>query len=161
MNKFVPVCLPGALLAAGLLLSSQAGWLARPAEAQMKGNLTIQLEGLQDQKGKICINLFSSNKGFPDSRQTALRHQCQPIQEIPLTINFTNLVAGSYVVAVFHDRNNDGKLNRNGSGIPTEGVGFSNNPVVRTGPPAYGKCVFLVAGPNTSLKIRMRYSFSG
>ncbi len=38
-----------------------------------------------------------------------------------------NLPVGSYAVSLFHDRNQDGVLNRGELGIPSEGFGFSNN----------------------------------
>jgi uncharacterized protein (DUF2141 family) len=38
-----------------------------------------------------------------------------------------NLKPGTYAIAVFHDRNKNGKLDKNIFGAPTESYGFSNN----------------------------------
>ncbi|MGQ9872227.1 DUF2141 domain-containing protein [Leptodesmis sp.] len=127
------------------------------AEAQYKGDLTVQVEGLNGQKGLLCYKLFSGSQGFPDSNEKAVKKDCIKITEEPIKLTFKNLTAGSYAVAVFHDTNGDRKLNRNSAGMPLEGYGFSNNPAVKTGPPKFGQAVFLVAGPNTNIRIQMKY----
>jgi len=147
----------------GLLIAAVAGLtFACSARADLKGNLSVEVDGLQSQKGQLCIKLFSGSRGFPDSNENATKRQCLKITEIPTTVNFNNLSSGSYAVAVFHDLNGDGKLNRNSLGMPIEGYGFSNNPAPsRSGPPSFGNCVFLLAGPNTRINIRMRYTTGG
>ena len=127
------------------------------AQSKFKGNLTVEVSGLQNQKGLLCIRLFSESKGFPEGEGKSTKRECVKITEEPVQFSFKNLAAGSYAVASFHDVNSDRKLNRNAAGMPTEGYGFSNNPTVKTGPPKYGQAVFLVAGPNTGVKIQMKY----
>jgi uncharacterized protein (DUF2141 family) len=144
----------------GVLLATLAGLtFACSAKADLKGNLSVEVDGLQSQKGQLCIKLFSSSQGFPDGSGKTAKRQCVKITETPIVIPFKNLTSGSYAVAVFHDLNGDGKLNRNSLGMPTEGYGFSNNPAPsRSGPPAFGNCVFLLAGPNTKINVQMKYS---
>ncbi|GAA6620321.1 hypothetical protein NUACC26_061370 [Scytonema sp. NUACC26] len=79
---------------------------------------------------------------------------------MPLTVTFKNLQPGSYAVAVLHDTNSDKKANRNGLGIPLEGFGFSENPVIRTGPPKFNDAV-LVAGSTTNIQIQLNYLLGG
>ncbi len=43
---------------------------------------------------------------------------------------FEGLQPGTYAVRLMHDENDNGKLDRNLVGMPTEGYGFSNNPRV-------------------------------
>lgn len=140
-----------------LLIGLSTVLFACNAEAQYKGDLTAQVEGLKNQKGGLCYKLFSGSQGFPNSDEKAIKKDCIKITEEPMKLVFKNLTAGSYAVAVFHDTNGDRKLNRNGAGMPLEGYGFSNNPAVKTGPPKFGQAVFLVAGPNTGIRIQMKY----
>lgn len=140
-----------------LLMAVSAAMFAGSAAAQYKGDLTVQVEGLKGQKGLLCYKLFSGSQGFPDSNEKAVKKDCIKITEEPIKLTFKNLTAGSYAVAVFHDTNGDRKLNRNSAGMPLEGYGFSNNPAVKTGPPKFGQAVFLVAGPNTGIRIQMKY----
>lgn len=132
--------------------------LAESALAQFKGNLIVEVDSLNNQKGEVCFKLFSGSQGFPDGNESAIKRQCVKITNKSLIITLNNIPSGSYAVSVFHDLNGDRKLNRNSLGMPTEGYGFSNNPVVSRGVPDYGECIFLVAGANTSIKIGMKYS---
>jgi uncharacterized protein (DUF2141 family) len=42
------------------------------------------------------------------------------------SVVFTNLEPGTYAIIAFHDENDNGKLDENGWGVPTEGYAFSN-----------------------------------
>lgn len=132
-----------------------------PASANLKGNLTIEVNELKNQRGLICFKVFAGAKGFPNGDESAVRRQCQKIQQTPVSVTFSNLNSGSYAVAVFHDLNGDRQLNRNALGIPTEGYGFSRNPAVRTGPPQFGAAAIVLAGPSTQIQIRMQYGTGG
>jgi len=128
------------------------------AKADSKSKLTIKVDGLNSQKGEVCLKLFSASSGFPNSNKSVFERQCEKITYNPFTIMLRDIPPGSYAAAIFHDVYGDHKLHRNSLGMPTVGYGFSNNPVVRNGPPKYGDCVFIVAGPHTSIKIKMNYS---
>ena len=66
---------------------------------------------------------------------------------------------GNYAVALIHDANADGILNSNSFGMPTEGFGFSNNPLILTGPPKFNNAAVAVAGANTDIQIKLQYLF--
>ncbi len=128
------------------------------AKASVNGNLRITVDGLKEQKGQVCFSLFGSGRGFPKDGKRALQGRCVKVdKKSPVMVNFDNLKAGSYAVAVIHDANSDGNLNSNIFGIPTEGFGFSRNPMIRTGPPKFGDSVVLVAGPSTDIQIKLQY----
>jgi len=131
--------------------------IANHAEAQFKGNLVVDVEGLKDQGGALCIKVFNGSQGFPNSNEKAVKRECIKITQQPMRFVYKDLPAGNYAVAVFHDSNGSGVLDRNAAGMPTEGYGFSNNPVVKTSAPKYGQAVFLLAGTNTRVVIRMKY----
>jgi len=127
------------------------------AEAQFKGNLIVDVNDLKDQKGLLCIKVFNGSQGFPNSNDRAIKRDCVKITKQPMQFVYRGLAAGNYAVAVYHDSNGDRNLNLNAAGMPTEGYGFSNNPVVKTSAPKYGQAVFLVAGANTRIAIQMKY----
>ncbi len=127
------------------------------AVAQFKGNLIVDVTELRDQKGSLCIKVFNGSQGFPNSNDRAVKRECVKITANPMRFTYPDLPGGNYAVAVFHDANGNGTLDRNAAGMPTEGYGFSNNPVVKTSAPRYGQAVFLVAGRNTRIAIRMKY----
>jgi len=127
------------------------------AKAQFNGNLIVDVNGLKDRNGLLCIKIFNGSQGFPNSNDRALKRDCVKITEEPMRFVYKGLTAGNYAVAVFHDSNGDRTLNRNSAGMPTEGYGFSRNPVVKTSAPKYGEAVFLLAGANTRTVIQMKY----
>jgi uncharacterized protein (DUF2141 family) len=45
-------------------------------------------------------------------------------------------------VASYHDENDNGKLDTNAFGLPTEGYGFSNDAQGTLGPPSYTQAAF-------------------
>jgi uncharacterized protein (DUF2141 family) len=119
--------------------------------------LTVDVSGLRNQKGQVCVSLFNAGRGFPDNPSAAVAAQCVQTQGGVAQVTFGNLRGGSYAVAVLHDENNDGKANRNALGIPKEGFGFSRNPVLRFGPPKFGEASFVVAGPSVETQIQVSY----
>lgn len=131
--------------------------LASAAIADQSSQLSIQVEGMRDQKGQICMTLFDRQQGFPDQENSALQSQCITATASQPTITFQGLSPGGYAVAVLHDSNNDYEANRNFLGIPSEGFGFSGNPVIRSGPPQFNEALVLVAGPRTDIQIQLNY----
>ncbi len=142
----------------GLILGSFG---VTPADANSNGRLTVEIAGLKNQRGQVCLKLYNGSRGFPNGNQNVVQQRCVKLNSNPLAVTFGNVKAGSYAVAVIHDANSDNQANRNGLGIPTEGFGFSRNPVIRTGAPKFGEAAVLVAGPNTNIQIQMRYLFGG
>jgi uncharacterized protein (DUF2141 family) len=133
-----------------------AAWAAN---ASLVSNLTVEIDGLKNRNGQVCLSVFSSSRGFPNQDKAAVQSRCMTIQETPLRVTFRNLQPGNYAVAVLHDANADNKANRNILGIPTEGFGFSRNPAIQARAPKFGESVFLVAGTNTDVQIQLRYLF--
>lgn len=129
-------------------------------EANTTGDLQIVVDGVQRQQGQVCISLFAGSQGFPDRSDRAIRAQCVPVGK-RTAVTFGNIALGNYAIAVYHDRNGNGKLDRNFLGIPTEGFGFSRNPVIRTGAPRFSEAAVFVAGTETTTQIQLQYLLGG
>ena len=63
---------------------------------------------------------------------------------------------GMYGIAVFHDENKNGKMDKNFLGIPQEAYGFSNNMRVTFGPPKWEKSKFVVNTATTDIAIEVK-----
>lgn len=124
--------------------------------ANLMSDLTIEIAGFGERRGQICLSLFSSNRGFPYSKEDAIESECVKITDNPMQVTFNNLPSKTYAVAVFWDDNEDGKLNRNFLGIPTEKFGFSSNPVIKSGPPKFSESAILVVGKNINIQIQLQ-----
>ncbi|MBD1856418.1 MULTISPECIES: DUF2141 domain-containing protein [Leptolyngbya] len=126
-----------------------------PADAVSNSRLTVEVSGLRNQNGTLCLSLFSSEQGFPNQSDRAIASRCIDAKEA--TATFDQLPPGRYAVAVIHDSNDDGKLNTGFLGIPREGFGFSRNPRIGTRAPSFRDTAFLVAGESTKIQIALRY----
>lgn len=127
------------------------------AKAELAGKLTVEVQGLKDREGEVCVALFSSSQGFPNRSQNMVKGECIAIDRSPVMVTFDSIPFGNYAVAIYHDSNRDRELNKNLFGIPIEGFGFSNNAPARTSPARYGDAMFVLTGANTKIEILMRY----
>jgi uncharacterized protein (DUF2141 family) len=131
------------------------------AQANPTSNLTVVVDGLQNQQGQVCVSLFANSQGFPDRGDRAIRAQCVPVAKGQTAVTFRSLALGNYGVAVFHDLNGNGVLDRNFLGIPKEGFGFSRNPTIRTGAPKFSDVAVFVAGTNNTAQVQLQYLLGG
>lgn len=60
-------------------------------------------------------------------------------------------------IAVFHDANSNGRLDKGLLGIPREGFGFSANPQIWRGAPKFDDCLVIVGADRPSIVIDMKY----
>ncbi|WP_310488155.1 DUF2141 domain-containing protein [Chamaesiphon sp. VAR_69_metabat_338] len=129
------------------------------ASAGYTGSLEVKFNGLNNSKGQVCANLFNGQRGFPGGGSGAAikAASCAPIKNGSAVVTFANLPYGNYAISAIHDIIGDKKLHRNFLGIPTEGVGFSNNPTVVTSAPGFNDAQFFVARSKTELSIKMKY----
>jgi uncharacterized protein (DUF2141 family) len=119
--------------------------------------LTVELTGLRSNVGVVNIGVFDSPEGFPNDATKAVRSGCFPIQALPLLLTFEDLPFGQYAATVHHDENMDGELNTNVLGIPIEGIGFSGNPKIWRGVPAFERTRFEFSSKTPMVSIRVKY----
>jgi uncharacterized protein (DUF2141 family) len=142
-----------------LLLLILTNIMSSSADASPNGKLVVELDGLHEQRGQVCLSLFSSGQGFPSQGNKAQRAECFKVADLPMTVSFENLPPGNYAIAAFQDLNSDGILNRNVLGIPTERFGFSQNPRIFSGPPTFGESAVIVRDAQTKIQIRLQNLF--
>ena len=89
-------------------------------------DLEVQVEGIPNTKGTLFIGLFNSSASFPSFgkqyKGVVVTHEGKSH-----VYKFKNLPKDSYALAIYHDENKNGKLDKNLVGAPTEAYGFSNN----------------------------------
>ncbi len=114
--------------------------------------LEVSLSGLRSDHGLIRLCVWHGPSRFLDSK-CAGDSIVVPATEAEVRVP---LMPGDYAVSLIHDENGNGKLDKNLFGIPTEGVGFSQNPKLSFGPPTYAASRFDVAG-DTNETIKLKY----
>jgi uncharacterized protein (DUF2141 family) len=71
-------------------------------------------------------------------------------------VQFKDLASGDYAVAVYHDANGNGRLDRNRMGMPVEMSGFSNDAQGFMGPPSFDAARLALPAEGRGLTINLR-----
>lgn len=121
-------------------------------------HIEITLENIENSKGLIAINVFTTEDGFPSKYDKAYYNQTFNINIDSPTFILNDLPSGDYAVSVLHDENSNYKLDTNFFGIPKEGYAVSNNAKPgKFGPPKYKDAVFSHNSNGTKMTLRLRY----
>lgn len=118
--------------------------------------ITVTITGLRSDKGRLYLSLYNSAKGYPKQASAAFRLASSSIKDGRCTLSLEGIPKGVYAIACYHDENNNGKIDTNFLGIPTEGTGASNNARGSLGPPKFRDAKFPV-DKDVSLSIKIIY----
>jgi uncharacterized protein (DUF2141 family) len=138
-----------AAVVAGILLYAANSM----ADANIGSNLSFSVTNLKNDKGKLVIAVF-------DSKDKFLK---EPVSEMSLDIGedgqvagkFSDLPPGTYAIAAYHDKNDDGKLNRV-IVVPREDYGFSNDARNMFGPPSFKEASFDVGEKDMEIAFKIK-----
>jgi uncharacterized protein (DUF2141 family) len=107
--------------------------------------LKVEIADCKSTKGSLYAQLFNENGDV-------IANFIQPMQQKEVqTYTFKQLKAGKYALRVFHDKNDNGKLDTSFIGIPKERFGFSNNVMGKLGPPNFEDQLFELSANSTHL----------
>lgn len=88
--------------------------------------VNVNITDIDALQGTLYIQIFNSEKAF-DGKGKATQSSKLKVTEEQHSVVFKDLENGTYAVKLFHDENENGKMDSNVLGIPKEGYGFSNN----------------------------------
>jgi uncharacterized protein (DUF2141 family) len=118
--------------------------------------LDVAVSGLRSAKGNVLICLTAQPKHFPNCNKDPAAHKRTVAAARAGTIVFSDVIPGTYALALVHDENGNGKLDTSLI-IPREGFGFSRNPIIAFGPPKFGAAKFPLAGGESGQAVKMKY----
>jgi uncharacterized protein (DUF2141 family) len=123
------------------------------AECAEKGglDLTLKVEGVRSSKGQIRAELLGKQAG--DAKAKTVTFGVKDAQTGSVLIEFPGLAPGDYAVQLYHDENANGKVDMNMVGIPLEGFGFSNTPMVTGGIPEFDKMKVSLSADSTTTAV--------
>ena len=119
-------------------------------EHNLVSTITLMIEGVDDPVGEIRIAIFDSENRYLENPSLA---DVVPASQTKIEWQIENLAYGQYAIAVYHDKNKNGKLDTNMLGIPLEEYGFSNNARSRFGPASWSQAKFTVNERNAVHRI--------
>ena len=116
-------------------------------------DLTVVVQTVSQSTGALMLALYNNEKDFganpsQASRKAAIKGEME--------FTFTDLDSGSYAVTLFHDINDNGELDTNLLGMPTEPWGASLQGNTIFGAPTWSDTRFDIADENLSLVITLK-----
>ncbi len=120
-------------------------------------SIIIDVQGLRNSRGTVKAKLYGDNA--EDFLVTGKKLDSERVRarQDATSLCLNAHKPGTYAVLLHHDENGNKKLDQNWIGMPTEGVGFSNNPKLFLAPPNHEDVTFDVLGEQTYIDINMQY----
>lgn len=123
-----------------------------PAKSPQKTTLSVEIQNVRTQKGAVFIALFRPDSGFPDGKAFDGKQVAVKGEKLEATFS---VEPGDYAIAIFHDANDNGKLDKGVFGIPKEPYGFSNNFRPKMSAPKFRDCQFSVGQSSKKISIKL------
>jgi uncharacterized protein (DUF2141 family) len=114
--------------------------------------VTVVISALASTQSAVKLNFYNAADKFLQKDQQAFRMVVKPEGKTEISIP-VELAPGEWAVALTQDTNDNGKLDKNMLGIPTEPYAFSNNVRPRLAAPKFEECKFTVSGPGKVVSI--------
>lgn len=92
----------------------------------MANDIDIKITNISNKNGDIKLGLYNKAEDF-SKIDKVYKEVNLKISSKTIKYKFTNIPNGTYAIAIFHDENQNGKIDKNILGMPQEGYGFSNN----------------------------------
>lgn len=120
-------------------------------------SVSVTVTNLRNAKGVVRACLTGNQKDWPNCKVAATSQKIVVKAATSATFTFENVAPGTYAIAIAHDENDNGKLDRALLLMPKEGYGFSRDAPVVMGPPSFKAAAFTVASEPVGHTIKMRY----
>ena len=105
--------------------------------------LRMKIKGVESTEGKVSAALYTDQNSFLKFDKVFKSVSAKAEKGVTM-LRVEDIPDGTYAVAVFHDKNGNGKLDTNFLGIPKEPVAFSNAKMKTFGPPKFSECAFRI-----------------
>jgi len=126
--------------------------LSLPIAAQA-AKLEIVVAKVRNGNGHVRVAVCSAELFLKDSCQWNGDAKSTP-GEVTVTLD---VPPGVWAVQAFQDEDDSGEVTRNLLGIPTEGIGFSNDAPFRFGPPKFADAAFRLGPSGGRIQLNLRY----
>ncbi len=127
-------------------------------QTESSHTITFIVRGLRSDRGQVLGGLFDRPERWV--REGAAVATCRSSIHRGYARCVMNVRPGRYAFAFAHDEDDNGQLNRDFFGIPSEGYGFSNDVRPTLSLPSWQSAAFMVPGsPSGERVITARYGF--
>ena len=115
------------------------GILIYQSQVQENFSIEVTVQDVANNDGKIFLALYNSETNFLEKSYKGTKSE---IMNNSSTTTFEDIPSGVYAISVFHDENDNGKMDTNFMGIPKEDYGCSNDASGFMGPPKWKDAKF-------------------
>ncbi len=116
-------------------------------------SLDLEVRAMISGSGEISTGVFAREEDFP--RPPAQRVSVSSDAKV-VRVRFTDLSPGEYAVALFQDRNGNGRLDMNFAKTPLEPWGMSNDPRPPKRVPTWDDAKFTVPAEGAAIVVNLR-----
>ena len=119
-------------------------------EVAVEGTTIKVTVPMQNNEGNVLFGLYQETN-FMQNPTIGLQSD---IVDGKATVTFTNIKPGIYAISLFHDKNDNKRMDFDPNGMPIEMYGVSNN-VMSMGPPQWSEAKFEVLDTPLEMEIRL------
>jgi uncharacterized protein (DUF2141 family) len=146
-----------------LMTTSALPVLTSAATAQQSGvTVSVKIAGFKGVEGLALVTLYDSEQSWLKVPK-AIQVVRAKITGSAMTLEFKDVKPGTYAVSVIHDENKNNELDMRWLPWPKpkEGVGVSNDPDNKAGPPKWEAAKFVVGPEAVIIKATVKYAEPG
>lgn len=130
-------------LTAALLASASAS----------SAELTVEVKGINNNMGKIYIAVYDKAEGW---MKKPVHSASAAANVAGVAISLKDVAVGEYAISLYHDENDNGKMDTNIVGMPIEPYAFSNDAAGQFGPASFEQAKFKVDADKKSIVINIK-----
>lgn len=125
-------------------------------QAEQIGTLKVKVLNVQQTQGSVRMAVYNNAQSFPSESQSFRGGTLQLKPGVLPQLTCDQLPFGHYAVAVYHDLNDNGKMDKNALGIPSEPYAFSNNIKVKWRAPKFREAVFEFRSAQQEITVELK-----
>ena len=140
------------------ILAVAVGLAGMAAIPVLAAELAIEVREIRSGDGRLFVAVHGpeTSATFP-AAEGAVAGIEQRAHIGTLRVVLRDLPPGRYAVSAFHDENDNGELDTNLVGIPSEGYGFANDPGAAFGPPDFEAAAVTVGDTSEAAVLTLSY----
>jgi uncharacterized protein (DUF2141 family) len=109
------------------------------SDSGIQHELVVRITNIQNTSGKpLLVGVYAQSDEFPGYNKSSYNKKVLA-KTSEVTVTF-KLPPGEYAVGLMHDLNENGRIDKNWVGYPSEPFGFSNNFKPKLGAPSFKDC---------------------
>lgn len=122
------------------------------AQEATNSSITVVIENLKSNDGAVLASLFTENIFLKADPKLIVKSKVEDGKAILI---FKDVPAGVYGITVFHDQNENERMDFDASGLPQENYGISNNKFNPYGPPVWSDARFELTATPVEMNIHL------